>query len=205
MIPPSPPDPRPGYGSPYAPATYQRWGPAQDPALEAILVRVGAGEEPPGGTVLQEFRVLTPSVKARTRVAIMLVPRQSTPADVLNDTNTATLLGMTADLNVWSITRSIHPTQRPSIPTANIVAAGGSPLRIPTDDRLWGYEFEVETAGDELIGHLFLDFDPEPQQESHEWRLSVTYASVDPMSAEEWAQLISRVGIRGVNTVDVFG
>lgn len=182
---------KPGYMS-YLPASYQVLRPEQDSALTQILVTSEA-EQQENGTIV-EFFVKTPNVRCRTRVALVLEPDVTSEVDVRNDLNTVILDG-TGTLWVAELERTASGGAKRRSPVRNVVATGAAPLAVPTDARLWGYAFEVETNGQELYGQFnpaAIALDPAA---ASKWLVAVTYESVERLTDEEWNQFLGQYGV----------
>lgn len=180
---------KPGYPA-FQPASYQVVGPEQDPSLDKILCRAPAGETTDTPSIV--FLVATPNVRMRTRVAISLEP-VGTTVNVDAQAYTA-VVAAAADLWVASKTLSRGPRVK-APPTRNIVGTAAAPLAIPTDTRLWGYEFELETAGELLRGY-FVPPASDAGSPGYTWRVQVRYEAVGArLSAEEWNQFRGQYGL----------
>lgn len=187
---------KPGYPY-YLPASYQVLGPEQDQALDKVLATNPASAADNDGNV--QFWVKTPNVRCRTRVAIVLEP-DDVAVDPNNDPSTVILEssgGLPVGGSLWVAEKERTRNGRPQTsPVRNVVGTGATPLAIPTDPRLWGYVFEIETNGQELYGQ----FVPNPIKvdpaSASKWHLVVRYESVVRLSDEEWNQFKGRAGIR---------
>lgn len=183
---------RPGYGqNPYLPPSYQVVGPDQVPALTAQLAIL------PGDVTTVHpairFEVVTPNVRVRTRVELSLEPAQAETTDV--DASAYTVMeGVGSTLFVAE--RAVSRTSKRRAPTVrNVVGTAAAPLAIPTDTRLWGYAFEVETNGQILTG-VFTPSNQPAAAPAGAWWLSVRYESVERLSDVEWQQFLQQCGIR---------
>lgn len=183
-------DEKPGYLA-YQPGSYQVLGPEQDQLLDQILVVVPDSEED-NGTIV-EFIVKTPNVRMRTRVSVVLEPD-----DVSVNPNT-TSNGVICDGKgtLWVCEKERTRAGRPQgSPVNNVVGTGAAPHAVPTDARLWGHSFELETNGQELYGQFNPPATVADPASAAKWHLIVRYEAVVPLSMEEWNQLRSRYGIR---------
>lgn len=182
---------KPGYLA-FLPGSYQVLGPEQIHTLDQYLDRCAAGNVDASGVV--EFWVETPNVRARTRVNIVL-----TPVSGQNPQTTAntTVIGTAATL--WVCEKEKARDQRvQSSPVKNVVGTGAAPLAVPTDTRLWGYSFEIETNGQELYGRFTPPASAGAGAPAHSWHIIVRYEAVVPLSAEEWRQFKQRQYVRVV-------
>jgi hypothetical protein len=182
---------QPGYRA-FLPGSYQVVGPGDVPDLDKILCT-----GPAGATVNQppiDFVVKTPNVRCRTRVAITLEPQGASAVDV--DTQPYTTFADNGPATLWVAAKTIsRGARRKSIPTRNVVGTGAAPLSIPTDARLWGYEFEIETAGEELHGRFVPPTTVGAPAEGYTWRVQARYESVVRLSDQEWNQFLGRFGV----------
>lgn len=176
-----------GYAN-YLPPGYQSWGPDQDPDLDRLLINGDASV----GEASCEFYVTTPDVKCRTRITLALIPAPGTGLDVFADPFTDMVsnpgqlwLAMLMRSRAGAIARS---------PVRNLVGTRTTPQAIPTDPGLWGFDFELETVGQDVRGVLSQEW--EADEVAGQWRCQVRYNSLERMSAEEWAQLVGRGGLR---------
>lgn len=181
---------QPGYLA-YLPSSYQFLGPEQDQLLDQIICSNPANAADNDG--FAEFWVKTPNVRCRTRVSFVLEPN-----DVSVDPNTAlntVILDGTGLL--WAAEHERTRSGRPQMsPIRNVVGTGATPLAIPTDTRLWGFTFEVETNGQELYGQFTPPAIKDTPAAASLWHILVRYESVQRLSDEEWNQFKQRYGLR---------
>lgn len=195
---------RAGYGN-YTTPRYQSFGPKEDKSLDRVLLSIGdAGVDEER---YSPFEIIVPDVKCRVRVDFAIEAGGS--GDIMMAENTL-VLGA-AGLRLWAALRARPQSESAgsgqafgtSPPVQNLVGTGGAPLAIPTDTRLWGYGFEVETAAEDIAGWVRTV----PGAEAGPFRLHliVRYNSLERMSPEEWKQLVGRCGIRRGDRVSVGG
>lgn len=196
---------RAGYGNWLTPR-YQTLGPSEDPSLDRLIMIVGSGEPEPFTTRNSPFEVLTPDVKARTRIVLAIEPFPGT--DIDQDEDPITDLLNDQRLRLWL---NLRTAVRPQVggtpripPTRNLAGTGTTPIAWPTDVRLWGWEMEIETAGQNIRGAVGLDGLNSPVN-GYFVHLIVRYNSVERLSDEEWKQFTSRAGIRRGAPVEFAG
>lgn len=185
----------PGYMK-YAPATYQVYGPDEDFTLDKVIALMPAGG---AQGPLTEFWVKTPIVRCRTRVVVFVEPvlAGAGSVDVKSQVNT-TVLGTLPTL--WVVEQVVSKgDKRAYPPVRNIVGTGAAPLAIPTDSRLWGYAFELETAGTDLYARLQLQPLSGASPTSANWRVQVRYESVERLTQAEWSRFLGQMGLRVAN------
>lgn len=181
---------KPGYLA-YLPGSYQVLGPEQDQGLHKILATAPASASDNDGPV--EFWVKTPNVRCRTRVAFVLEP-DDVAVDPNAVANTVILDGTGL---LWVVEKERTRAGKPQTsPVRNVVGTGAAPLAIPTDTRLWGFVFELETNGQELYGQFTPPAIIETPASASKWNLIVRYESVERLSDEEWNQFRGRYGAR---------
>jgi hypothetical protein len=181
-------EPKPGYGS-YLPGSYQLVGPREDQALSVVLAVAAAGATTNNPSI--PFHVRTPNVRVRTRVVVVYEPIGSS-VDVDSALYTAALASAGS---LWvALKTGTRSNRTKNPPTRDIVGTGASPLAVPTNTRLWGYDFEVETNGEELLG-VFVPPDCAAGNPGGQWTLAVFYESVERLSKEEWNQFVQGYGI----------
>lgn len=182
---------QPGYPD-FLPASYQVLGPEQDAALDRILAINPATQT----TVhpAAKFFVRTPNVRCRTRVTVFLVPDSITTADDPDANVNTTIIAGTGTL--WVCERELGLGVVKQVPVDNVVGTGAAPLAIPTDTRLWGYSFEIETNGQELAGVFTPPNTAAAPTSSSKWHVSCRYESVQRLSDQEWNQFLGQYGIR---------
>jgi hypothetical protein len=184
---------KPGYLD-YLPASYQVLGPQQDSHLSQRLVTAPASATTNHPAV--RFSVRTPNVRCRTRVSLILEPLSVTDTSQQIFNSNTIILAATQPAgaaNLWVCEREYSGSgAQQASPVDNVVGTGNSPITIPTDVRLWGYSFEIETNGQELFG-VFVppDIGSAPTSASS-WILSVRYESVNRLSDEEWNQFVGQ-------------
>lgn len=183
-----------GLGSPGV-RILQRLGPQQDPNLDRVIASVGTNVLAAPVTCPFEIRIPDPSVQVR--IALAIAPKTA----IITDANVNTASLGTTGATLWATLRSRAVSNQPQyIPTRNIVGTGAAPLVIPTDLRLWGWEFEVTTVGQNVRGELTVTAGTATA--AYEWHLIAEYASVEPMSDAEWRALANLAGIiRGDKTL----
>jgi hypothetical protein len=152
--------------------------------------------------VYSPFEIRVPDVKCRVRVDFAI--EAATNADQMQ-AQYVSVLG-DARLQLWAALRA-HPqseTQWPSNPPVqNIAGTGLAPIVIPTDLRLWGFGFELETAAKDIAG--WVRTVPGAEASAFRLHLIVRYNSLERMSPEEWKQLVGRCGIRRGDRIGVGG
>lgn len=174
---------------------FQRLGPQQDPNLDRVIASVGTNVLAAPVTCPFEIKIPDPSVQLR--VALAIAPKTAVTPDA--SANTASLGTTTATL--WAYLRSRAVSNQPLfLPTRNVAGTGAAPLAIPTDTRLWGYEFEIATVAQMLRGELIVGAGTATA--AYEWHLICEYASIEPMTDAEWKALVNVMGIqRGDKTL----
>lgn len=195
---PSPLPRTPGYGpDTFLPSSYQQIGPKQLDKLQAVLARYENGQPV---NLVGEIHAMarTPSVRCRTRLTWVMENLRQPPDTYtggggdpkFNDSTTAR---GAAPPTLWAA--SIVPTRslaRAPSPVRNLVGTRGAPLSIPTGPELWGFDLNVETFG-EVIFSKFNVLNAGLNRV--QWTLVAQYASVERLTAEEWQQAISNIGI----------
>lgn len=173
----------------------QRLGPQQDPNLDRVLASVGTVAL--AAPVVCPFEVKIPDPSVQVRLALAIAPK--TPISTDASVNAAAL--GTTGATLWTTLRSRAVSNQPQfIPTRNLVGTGAAPITIPTDTRLWGFEFEVSTVGQNVRGELAVTAGTATA--AYEWHLIVEYASIENMSDAEWRALANMAGIvRGDKTL----
>lgn len=181
---------QPGYPA-YLPASYQFLGPEQDQLLDQIIaINAGANVSPSGPAL---FWVKTPNVRCRTRVSLVLEPDD---VDV-NPNTTSTAGFISTGGTLWVAEHERTRAGNPQVsPVRNVIGTSVAPQAIPTDPRLWGFVFEVETNGQELYGRFLPSPIPSEPLSATKWHLIVRYESVERLSDEEWSQFQGRYGCR---------
>jgi hypothetical protein len=198
--------PKPNYLD-WRPPNYQVLGPEQEETLDRILVTYPDDQ----GTTMDplptaRFWVRTPQVRCRVRVVVFAKPDQ--PAGVGNPTAADPDADPITDMYVANVSGELgllwvaehergNGSGLKASPVRNVVGTAAAPLSIPTDARLWGYAFEVETNGTELYG----EFTPPNNAVGgalcpSRWHVVVRYESVVPVSDEEWNQFLGKQFLR---------
>lgn len=196
---------KPGYLE-FRPPSYQVLGPEQESTLDRILATypsdTGTTLAPPPES---RFIVRTPQVRCRVRVSVFAKPDQPAlgnptladpDVDPVTDMYAVDGTGRMGLLWVVEHERGNGSGTKAS-PVRNIVGTGAAPLSIPTDARLWGYTFELETCGTELYG-VFVP----PNNAlagaltTSRWHVTARYESVVPVSDEEWNQFLGKQLLR---------
>jgi len=190
---------RAGFGITSKKATaLKRLGPQQDPNLDRVIASVGTNVLAAPVSVPWEVKVPDPSIQVRVSLAI--APKTVVTPD--ESANTVSLGTTTA--TVWATLRTRAVANQPLfLPTRNIIGTGAAPLSIPTDTRLWGYEFEITTVGQNIRGVLTVGAGTATA--AYEWHLVVDYASVEEISDEEWKILVNMCGIARGDKVLIAG
>jgi hypothetical protein len=180
---------RAGFGIASKKATVlKRLGPQQDPNLDRVIASVGVNAFGSDVSIPWEVKVPDPSVQVRVSLAI--APKTAVTPD---DSASTVSLGTTT-ATLWATLRTRAVANQPLfVPTRNIVGTGAAPITIPTDTRLWGYEFELVTVGQNIRGVLTVGAGTATA--AYEWHLVVDYASVEEISDEEWKILVNMCGI----------
>jgi hypothetical protein len=182
----------PNYGTEYLPPSNQQLGHRDWEQLSKILVRYdNALPVVASGVVVA--RVLTPSVRCRTRLTLILDNIEELPgaaADPVTTDNT-TRVGLTPP-TLWMASQ-VRPKSRSRYfsPVRNLVGTRTAPLTIPTDVGLWGYDLQTETFGEQIWTRLNVT---SAGINNVEWKLLVQYASVTPLTDTEWAKAIAGIG-----------
>lgn len=183
---------------------FQRWGPDENRDLDRVILSVGNATAPSASC---PFELRAPDVKVRTRV-VLAIEQGNTGAAPIDPVSAGPsgVVGANA-FALWLAGRqrlfaSGFPFLLP--PTRNLVGTAGSPLTIPTDARLWGFEVEFETAGEEIYGVLSVS-DAAPATRPYRWHLITNFESVDMLTPAEWQKITERAGItRGDLTLTGF-
>jgi hypothetical protein len=184
---------KPGYPA-FRPASYQVLGPEQDRALDRVIVTNPGVQTTTTPAV--SFRVRTPNVRCRTRVSLFLLPDTLTAGDDPKTQLNTTVIAGAGTLWVAELDYSRSGVSS-GAPTRNAVGTGAAPLAVPTDARLWGYSFEIETNGQELMGVFTPPNTAAAPASSSKWHLTVRYESVQRLTLEEWNQFLGQYGIVG--------
>lgn len=182
----------PGYGTEFLPPNYQQIGHREWENLSKILVRYD-NALPVIATGVVFARVVTPSVRCRTRLTLVLDVIEENPAisgDPVATDNTSRV-GLTPP-TLW-VASQVRPKSRSRYfsPVRNIVGTRTAPLTIPTDVGLWGYDINVETFGEQVWTRLNINSAGINQVE---WKLLVQYASLQPLTDVEWQKAIGGIG-----------
>lgn len=171
---------------------YQRYGPQDSADLDRAIIFVGAATAPSASSA---FEIRIPDVKCHLRVVLALSQASGAAIDPAQAVHTGVTGANTATL--WVASRSqlkaeFNANLLP--PTRNIVGTGATPLTIPTDTRLWGYEFEIETAAETLRGLLAVTGGAAATA-AYRWHLQAYYQSVEMVTDDEWIKMIQMMGI----------
>ena len=180
---------RAGYGN-YTTPRSQSFGPEQDKSLDRVLLSVG--DEGIDEEIYSPFDIAIPDVKCRVRVDFAI--DGMTVADYMQAQSTSVLGD--AGLQLWCALRSKAQAESNASavpPVQNLVGTGNTPINFPTDTRLWGYGFEIESASQFIGG--WVRTVPGAEANAFRLHLIVRYNSLERLSAEEWFQLIGRCGI----------
>lgn len=171
---------------------YQRYGPQDSPDLDRPILFVGAATNPSASV---PFEIKVPDVKCHVRAVLAISQASGTAIDPkaavhtgVTGTNATTLWVCTLSQLKAEFNASLLP------PTRNVVGTGAAPLAIPTDTRLWGYEFEIETAAETLRGLLAVS-GAAPATLQYRWHLQVYYQSIEMLSDIEWKKMVEMMGI----------
>lgn len=169
-------------------ALLQRIGPKEDPNLDRVIASVGT--DVLAAPVSTAFEVNVPDPSIQARIALAIAPKTAVTPD--ESANTVSLGTTTASLWVALRSRAVA-TQPLWVPTRNLVGTAAAPVVIPTDTRLWGYEFEITTVGQNVRGVLTVGAGTATA--AYEWHLVVEYASIEPIPDDEWRALVTMAGI----------
>lgn len=197
---------KPGYLE-YRPPSYQVLGPEQDDQLDRILVTYpdSQGTNVAADERAVRFWVRTPQVRCRTRVVVFAKadqPALGNPQPVDPDVDTIGIMyeigGSPPECTLWVVEHERgNGDGVKAAPVRNVVGTGAAPLPIPTDTRLWGYAFEIETNGTELYGVFVAPNNViEGAAAPSKWHVAVRYESVIPVGTEEWNQFLGRQLLR---------
>lgn len=175
----------------FRPACFQQVGPKDDPALTALLVDY-QGEGDDSGEA--RFRVRTPNVNLLTRVTLILQPNNGEGLNTAAD-DSDEIIDPAGDLPaLWVASRmpafGVSGSQTP--PVRDVVATRPAPQGIPTNVGLWGFDFSLQTFGEELYGVLAIASRPLGLAQ---WRINVQYNSVERLSLEEWERARQSMGL----------
>lgn len=192
-------DGRAGFGIASKKATVlKRLGPTQDPNLDRVIASVGTNVL--GADVAVPWEVKIPDPSVQVRISLAIAPKTAVAPD--DSANTVSLGTTTATL--WATLRTRAVANQPLwVPTRNLIGTGAAPITIPTDTRLWGYEFEIVTVGQNVRGVLTVGAGTATA--AYEWHLVADYASVEEISDEEWKILVNMCGIARGDKVLIAG
>jgi hypothetical protein len=194
---------KPGYLE-FRPPSYQVLGPEQESTLDKILATypsdVQTTRTADERTV--RFWLRTPQVRCRCRLSVFAKPDQpflgnpplaDPTVDPISDMYEPFVVAQPGVASLWvsEVERGNGPGVKAS-PVRNIVGTGGTPLIIPTDVRLWGYTFELETNGTELYGVFVAPNNANPALTTSRWHAVARFESVVPVSDEEWNQFLGK-------------
>ncbi|MDD5367329.1 MAG: hypothetical protein PHR30_18500 [Gallionellaceae bacterium] len=130
------------------------------------------------------FVVPTPDARCRTKISVVFSADVGGAAPAVADPMLASL---PAGNTLWLVYRELSGSGTRT-PVRNLAGTRAAPLAIPTDAGLWGYEDQIETAGDEVFGKLHLV----PLGYIGRVQLRVRYAAMEPMSQAEWSNLVDK-------------
>jgi hypothetical protein len=185
---------RAGQAGTFEPWTVQRVESDVDWALDKVLCSYPAAQTVAAQAAIP-VRVTTPNVRMRTRVSFVLTPTGASLIDVEASANTA-ILDPAAPGSLWvSLEQRLHSSGRKLVPVQDVVGTGGSPVPVPTNTRLWGVSFEIETAGDQLLCLFTPPQSKAGNTDTGEWHVVLAYEAVQRLSEEEWAEFRSKYSL----------
>jgi hypothetical protein len=192
----SPGDGRAGFGKSSNPNTpsYQRVTLLEDRNLDQIIADIGDAST--FATQFARFQVKVPDCRCRTRVVVAI---GAGPGAAIFDPNNAehTVLTNTQTATLWMAlrTRIDDAGGARYTPTRNLVGTGLAPLAIPTDTRLWGWETEIETIGDDIWGVLQVTGGAIASS-PYQWHVQVGFNAVgSELTTDEWEKFMTKKGI----------
>lgn len=195
-----------GYGR------FQKFGPRDDGGESCERTLLTATGIQVAGRNEAAFEVATPSVKCVTRIVVFIRVPESMRVDPNfrhsynpdpggADDDPDAFYEWPAQLFAYATTHGRGPVT--PAPTRVVAGSWDSPIQVPTQPDLWGFEIVEETAGESIYGNLVVAGDPSGADEltlsqppaGADWAVAAFYDSRVPMTEDEWKMVCGGAGV----------
>jgi hypothetical protein len=147
----------------------------------------------PGAGKVRDFYIRTPAVQCRTLINMGVEFEPTVNVDELSTDSSAN--GFPAGWTLWC-THLADLSGRGQVrcPVENIRGTRSTPAQLPTDASLFGHKIETQSAGGLIFGRVTLGNGTAADANCSLW-LTAEFHGVEPMSDQEWRNLIGGAGL----------